>query len=123
MGSHTQTGLTYAESSLDDSQVTTIDDVTARFTLQGDTSFTYTLTAPTEPGTYDGFSGTLKDEDRNDHPVGGDDDTVTVVAPTPTPTPTATPDPSAPRATRSFDETPVEPGADVVVTITAGRWW
>ena len=115
-------GLTYAESSLDDSQVTIIDDVTARFTLQGETSFTYTLTAPTEPGTYDGFSGTLRDEDRNDYPVGGDDDTVTVVAPTPTPTPTPTPDPSAPRATRSFDETPVAPGGDVVVTITAANY-
>ncbi len=125
-------GLTYAESSLDDSQVTIIDDVTARFTLQGDASFTYTLTAPTEPGTYDGFSGTLRDEDRNDHPVGGDDDTVTVAAaeteatstpsPTPDPTETPTPDPSATRATRSFDETPVAPGGDVVVTITAANY-
>ena len=123
--------LTYAESSLDDSQVTIIDDVTARFTLQGDTSFTYTLTAPTEPGTYEGFSGTLRDEDRNDHPVGGDDDTVTVAAvteatstpsPTPDPTETPTPDPSATSATRSFDETPVAPGGDVVVTITAANY-
>ena len=41
-----------------------------RFTLQGDTSFTYTVTASSVEGSY-GFSGTLRNYDRNDHAVGG----------------------------------------------------
>ncbi len=41
-----------------------------RFTLQGETSFTYTVTAPSVEGPYT-FSGTLRDFDRNDHAVGG----------------------------------------------------
>ena len=41
-----------------------------RFTLLGETSFTYTVTAPSVEGPYT-FSGTLRDFDGNDHPVGG----------------------------------------------------
>ena len=41
-----------------------------RFTLQGETSFTYTVTASDVEGSYT-FSGTLRDFDRNDHTVGG----------------------------------------------------
>ena len=53
------TGFSYVSSSLSDSQVyESGQDV--RFTLQGDASFTYTVTASATPGTYD-FSGTLRD--------------------------------------------------------------
>ena len=92
------TGFTYVSSSgIDASQVTLpgqggLDSNQVRFTLQGDTTFTYTVTASSTPGTYQ-FSGTLRDADRNDSDVGGATDvTVTMPAtPTPTPTPTATP--------------------------------
>ena len=47
-----------------------------RFVSFGETSFTYTVTAPSTEGTYT-FSGTLTDSERNDHEVGGDT-TVTV---------------------------------------------
>ena len=41
-----------------------------RFTLRGTTSFAYTVDAPSGPGSYS-FSGTLRDFDRIDTPVGG----------------------------------------------------
>ena len=41
-----------------------------RFTLQGETSLTYTVTASSVEGSYT-FSGTLRGSDRNDHTVGG----------------------------------------------------
>ena len=50
-----------------------------RFTLQNlDKSFTYAVTASSTDGTYS-FSGTLRDDDRDNHIVGGDTD-VTVSA-------------------------------------------
>ena len=100
-------GFTYVTSSLDGSQVTELDGNKVRFTLQGDTSFTYTVTASSTPGSY-AFSGDLRDDDRMDHVVGGDT-TVTVVAPE---VPQAS-------ATRSLDPATVEPGGEVVVTIAA----
>ena len=63
--------FSYVNSSLDDSQVTELANNQVRFTLQGDTSFTYTVTASDTPGDYD-FSGTLRDADRMDHTVGGE---------------------------------------------------
>ena len=42
-----------------------------RFTLQGDESFTYIVTAPSTEGPYT-FSGMLRDFDRGNHEVGGD---------------------------------------------------
>ena len=68
-------GFTYVSSSLPDSQVS-VTGQQVRFTLQGDTSFTYTVTAPSVAGSY-AFSGTLRDDEGNDHDVGGDA-TVTV---------------------------------------------
>ena len=69
-------GFTYVFSSLPDSQVS-VTGQQVNFTLQGDTSFTYTVTAPSVEGSY-AFSGTLRDDDEgNDHDVGGED-TVTV---------------------------------------------
>ncbi len=87
-------GFSYDSSSLAESQVNESGQ-NVRFTLlQGDTSFTYTVTASRATGTYT-FSGDLRDFERQDHAVGGAS-TVTVEAapsatPTPTPTPTATP--------------------------------
>ena len=103
------TGFAYVASSLSASQVNESGQ-NVRFTLQGDTSFTYTVTASSTPGSYD-FSGTLRDFDKTDHTVGGGD-TVTVEA-------LSTPTPSA---TRSFDSTSVAPGGQVVVTIAAANY-
>ena len=63
-------GFSYVNSSLDDSQVSELGNNQVRFTLQGDSSFTYTVTASDTPGPYT-FSGTLRDADRTDHTVGG----------------------------------------------------
>ena len=68
-------GFTYVSSTLPDDQ-TGVTGQEVRFTLVGDTSFTYTVTASSVGGSYT-FSGTLRDSDRNDHAVGGDT-TVTV---------------------------------------------
>ena len=121
LGAVTETlpaGFSYVSSSLiDEGEVTEVDDRTVRFTLQGeDKSFTYTVTASSTPGSYS-FSGDLRDEDRDDHDVGGDTSvrvrssssggggtvrpraTATptpVLAPTPTPAPTAMPQPTTP---------------------------
>ena len=102
-------GFSYVSSSLSASQVNESGQ-NVRFTLQGDTSFTYTVTASSTPGPYD-FSGTLRDFERDDYPVGGVD-TVTVEAPS-TPTPSAT---------RSFNSATVAPGGTVVVTIQAANY-
>ena len=61
--------FSYVASSLPEEQVNATGQE-VRFTLQGDTSFTYTVTASSVEGSY-GFSGTLRDYDRNDHAVGG----------------------------------------------------
>ena len=81
----------------------------SRFTLQAETSFTYTVTASSTAGDYD-FSGMLRDFERMDHDVGGAS-RITVEADAPTPT-----------ATRSFDPTSVAGGGQVVVTITAADY-
>ena len=62
-------GFSYVSSSLEDSGVTDVGrDV--RFSLFGQTAFTYTVTAPGAAGTYS-FSGVLRNSDREDVPVGG----------------------------------------------------
>ena len=66
-------GFTYVTSSLPSYQVTEWSGGVT-FTLFGDTSFTYTVTAPSTEGSYT-FAGILKDEDKNTHAVGGDDTT------------------------------------------------
>ena len=62
-------GFTYVSSSLSDDQVM-VTAFGARFTLTGDTSFTYTLTVPAERGSHT-FSGTLRDSEGIDHALGG----------------------------------------------------
>ena len=100
-------GFSYVSSDLDTEQVTEVDTRTVRFTLRGDSRFTYTVTASSAEGPHD-FSGELRDSDLTDHDVGGAT-MVTVEA-------------AAPSATRSFDKTTVEPGGSVTVTITAGNY-
>ena len=105
-------GFTYVSSSLGSSQVNVIDQQRVRFTLQGDTSFTYTVTASSMPGSYQ-FLGTLRDFDRMDFAVGGDS-SVTVEA--------AAVEPSSAAATRSFSDASVALGGQVVVTIAAANY-
>ena len=68
-------GFNYVFSSLDQADVTGQE---VRFTLQEETSFTYTVTAPSEAGSYT-FSGNLRYSGGNDPAVGGAS-TVTVTA-------------------------------------------
>ena len=108
------TGFAYVSSSLAASQVTELSGNQVRFTLQGDASFTYTVTASSTPGPYD-FSGTLRDFERDDHPVGGACVvTVRVAAPEPEPEPQRNRAPTFPGSltTRSIDENSAS-GADV----------
>ena len=99
-------GFTYESSSLPDNQVK-VTGQQARFTLFGDTSFTYTVTASSEAGSHT-FSGTLRDFDSQNYDVGGAS-TVTVVVP-------------QPGATRSFNPATVAPGGQVVVRIAASNY-
>ena len=112
LGAVTETlpaGFSYVSSSLtDEGEVTVVDALTVRFTLQGaDKTFTYTVTASSTAGDYD-FSGKLRDEDRVDSVVGGAS-SVTVEAAAQ----------SAASATRSFDQDTVAAGGEVMVTIAA----
>ncbi len=59
----------YASSSLGSERVD-VDPGEVTFTLQGETSFTYNVTASSEPGSY-AFSGTLRDSERDVHAVTG----------------------------------------------------
>ncbi len=115
-------GFAYLSSSLDTGQVH-VTGQQVRFTLQGDTSFTYTVTASSMPGSYQ-FSGTLRDFDRMDHEVGGNSSVTVeeaVSQQTPTPAPTQ-PAPGTPSASRSFDKPSVAQGGDVVVTIDVANY-
>ena len=119
-------GFTYQSSSLDDSQVDDSGGQVVKFTLQGESSFTYVVTASDTAGPHD-FSGELRDSDRANHDVGGASRvTVRATAPSTTPTPTPTPTVQAPSsgasATRSFNPASVVAGADVTVTINASNY-
>ena len=105
------TGFSYVGSSLASSQATELAGNQVRFTLQGDTSFTYSVTASDTPGSY-AFEGMLRDFERDNYTVGGAT-MVTVTAPPSGPTPSAS---------RSFSPTSVSPGGTVTVTITAADY-
>ena len=80
---------------------------TLTFNLVGDTSVSYTLTAPTTPGKKSGFSGTLEPAQGDGEGVGGPS-SVTVLAPS---------------ATRSFSpRSEVEPDGELVVTIAVAAY-
>ena len=71
-------GFAYVSSSLDPSNVTAVGS-TVTFALSGETSFTYTVTAPNTVGDHT-FDGTLTDEDAKTYPVGGDTNVTVTVA-------------------------------------------
>ena len=98
-------GFSYVDGSVNPSDVRVgVDGQNVRFGLFGEDSITYSVTASSAAGDYT-FSGVVKDEDGQSEDVGGDN-TITVEAAAPTHS-----------ATRSFSESTVEPGDEVVVTI------
>ena len=83
-------GFAYGSSSLGTGQVRILGNQMVRFVLQGETSFTYTVTASSTPGSYP-FSGTLRDFNLVDHAVGGATSVTVGGASAVTATPVATP--------------------------------
>ena len=105
------TGFSYKESSVPDSGVTVNDqDQTVGFTLLGETSFTYTVTAPNAAGPYT-FSGILKSFDKTESVIAGDSMVTVEAAP-------VTTDPTASRSMSGS----VVVGSDLVVMITAADY-
>ena len=100
-------GFTYVDSTHDSAGVR-VNGQEVRFTLQGDSSVAYTVTASRTAGSHS-FSGMLRDSDRANHTVGGATG-VTVTAP------------AGPSATRSFDKPSVAPGGTVTVTIQVANY-
>ena len=98
-------GFTYKSSSLDASQVDASGQE-VQFTLQGESSFTYVVTASSMAGAH-AFSGMLRDSDRNNHTVGGASSVKVTVPPGP--------------ASRSLP-TRVSPGNNFTVRITASDY-
>ena len=97
-------GFSYDASSLSEASVVVSGQVVT-FTLLGDDSFTYTVTASSDPGDYT-FAGTIRSFDRITADISGD----TTIAVNP-------PEPAS--ASRSFPAPFVEPGSEVVVTVNA----
>ena len=100
-------GFEYVSSTHDSAGVS-VNGQEVRFTLQGDSSVAYTVTASRTAGSHS-FSGMLRDSDTNDHTVGGATG-VTVTAP------------AGPSATRSFNPASVAPGGTVTVTIQVANY-
>ncbi len=99
-------GFSYKSSSLSTVSVM-VDGQVVTFTILGDDSFTYSVTAGSE-GSYS-FSGAITSFDKLTGEVGGAD-SVTVNPPAP------------PSASRSFPGPFVEPSSEVVVTIAASGY-
>ena len=83
-------------------------DRTVTFTLVDETTFKYTVTAPSGDGDYS-FSGELIDSDRMSHTIGGSSSITVEAAPGAT-------------ASRSFSPTSVSAGGTLEVTITAATY-
>ena len=81
---------------------------TVSFALVGDTSFSYTVTAPSTAGTRT-FEGLLRDSAKVDHQIGGASGVTVEV-------------PGGPSPTRSFSPASVAPGGQVVVTIAVANY-
>ena len=106
-------GFSYVSSDDLDGDEVSEDGQIVKFTLQGtDITFSYTVTASDTAGTHD-FSGTLRDDDRADHDVGGAA-SVTVTA--------GSAAQEGASASRSFDTASVAPGGTVTVTIAAANY-
>ena len=106
-------GFSYVSSDDLDGDEVSEDGQIVKFTLQGtDITFSYTVTASDTAGTHD-FSGTLRDDDRADHDVGGSS-SVTVTA--------GSAAQEGASASRSFDTASVAPGGTVTVTIAAANY-
>jgi len=101
-------GFEYVSSTLSGSQVDIIGN-TVKFTLFGETSFTYVVKASGTAGTYT-FSGILKDIDNNEIAVGGN---TQVVVSTP---------PSGTSASRTLPGASVDLGANFDVAISASGY-
>ena len=84
-------GFAYAGSGLSESQVAVVGQ-TVTFTLLGEETFTYAVTAPAAEGSYV-FSGIIKDVNRVEASVVGASSIRVGPPPTPTPAPTPTPTP------------------------------
>ena len=97
-------GFAYVTSDLSASQ----DGQDVTFTLIGEESFTYTVTASSVAGDYS-FSGTLSDIDKNETDVGGESDiTVTTDA--------------IHSGSRSFSSASVTPSGTIGITISASKY-
>ena len=102
-------GFTFVRSSLPGNQVAEEGQV-VRFSLFGDSSFTYFVTVPTAEGQYT-FTGVVKNADRDERTISGHRQFRVGPPPTPAPTSTPTPEPTAtptpePTATPAPTETP-----------------
>ena len=105
-------GFCYMTSSLISEWVRVdVETNTVRFTLFGETSFTYTVKAPDTEGTYT-FSGILKDEDKNEYEVGGDNEIEVEEAGNEV----------EPTATRTLPEEPVSVGTNFTIGIEASHY-
>ncbi|NAT10621.1 hypothetical protein C4E22_03615 [ANME-1 cluster archaeon AG-394-G06] len=67
-------GFVYEDSTLNPESIE-VEDETVEFTLEGEPSFTYTVTAPDEEDTYT-FEGILIDEEKEEYDIGGDNEIV-----------------------------------------------
>ena len=118
-------GFAYV-SSTHDSAGLNVNGQEVRFTLQGDSSVAYTVTASRTAGSHS-FSGMLRDSDRTDHPVGGPS-SVQVGRPSPPPPPPPAPSPTQNRApafpgssaTRSVDGNSASGATNAAYMVTAG---
>lgn len=67
-------GFVYEDSTLNPESIE-VEDETVVFSLEGEPSFTYTVTTPDEVDTYT-FEGILIDDDKNEYDIGGDTEIV-----------------------------------------------
>ena len=111
-------GFTYAGSSLSEGSVT-VDGQTVSFVLLGDRSFTYTVDAPDDEGTYT-FSGVLKDANREERVIAGASQVTIGPQPTATPTsePTATPEPTLEPTATATPEPTIAPTSEPEPTVS-----
>ena len=103
------TGWNYVSSSLDTEQVVVSGNVVT-FYLLGETSFTYTVQAPSTLDASCGISGTIKDFDQNVESVGGESQ-VSVCS-----------DQNGPSASRDLPEVCIQPGGQFTVQISASNY-